>query len=188
MTYSESVSVSLSSSPSNGAGDPSAQTVSLSVGQSTTVNFSWATTASTTKQAYTLTGHASISPETDNTPVNNSLAGSNQITVVAPPSGQNIWVSHLTGTPLSGTRGITGQVTISNSNGAVGGATVLLTVSGPGTTAMVQTTTSSSGTANYAYYPKQSGTYTVTVSNVTHGSDTYTPGNNSANSISVRVR
>jgi hypothetical protein len=50
------------------------------------VSFSWATTTSTGTGSYTLTGHASISPETDATPSDNDHAGSNQISVVAATS------------------------------------------------------------------------------------------------------
>jgi subtilisin family serine protease len=85
-TATESILVSLTSNPANAAGNPASRTISLNAGQSTSVSFSWATTTSTGTGSYTLTGHASISPETDATPSDNDRAGSNQISVVAPTS------------------------------------------------------------------------------------------------------
>ncbi|HEX7101522.1 MAG TPA: S8 family serine peptidase [Nitrolancea sp.] len=85
-TATESIVVSLTSSPTNAAGNPASKTISLSAGQSTTVSFNWATATSTGTGSYTLTGHASISPETDATPSDNDRAGTNQISVVAPTS------------------------------------------------------------------------------------------------------
>jgi hypothetical protein len=86
-TTSESVLVSLTSSPNNGAGNPASRTVQLNAGQSTTVSFTWSTTTSTSTGSYSLTGHASISPETDATPADNDRTASNQITVNAPSTG-----------------------------------------------------------------------------------------------------
>jgi subtilisin len=90
-SYSETFSVSLTSSPANAAGDPAAQTITLTSGQSKTLTFSWATTSSTALQNYTLTAHASIDPESDNTPANNNLSGANQISVVAPTNTLPWW-------------------------------------------------------------------------------------------------
>jgi uncharacterized protein YfaS (alpha-2-macroglobulin family) len=85
-TATESILVSLTSNPANAAGNPASRTISLNAGQSTSVSFSWATTTSTGTGSYTLTGHASISPETDAAPSDNDRMGSNQISVVAPTS------------------------------------------------------------------------------------------------------
>ena len=186
-TYTETVSVSLTSSPSNAAGDPSAQSISLAPGASTSVSFNWNTTASTVEQSYTLTAHASISPVADANPADNDLAASNTIAVVA-PVGQNIWVTNFTGTAISGTRGLYGSVYIGSATGVVSGAVVTLSITGPGTNTSLNATTSSTGRANFAYFPQLAGTYTVTVTNVVHDADTYTPAQNARTSISIRVQ
>ncbi len=95
-SFSETFSLALSSSPSNAVGLPGAQNVTLGPGGSTTVNFTWNTTTSTTAQGYTVTATATLgNSETDASPGNNA-ATSSTITVQSAPANQNIWVTGMT--------------------------------------------------------------------------------------------
>ncbi len=97
-SFSETFSLSLSSTPSGAVGLPGAQNVTLGSGASTTVNFTWNTTTSTVPQGYTVTATATLgNSETDATPGNNA-ATSGTITVQPKPANQNIWVTGLTAT------------------------------------------------------------------------------------------
>jgi len=187
-TYTESVAVSLSSSPAFPTSLPGSQTVSLTAGSSSTLTFNLATTTSTTTGSFLLSANASIAPVTDANPTDNTLSASNNLQVNQKPAGQDIWVTDLTGSAISGTRGLYGSVYVGSASGTVSGAVVTLSITGPGTNTSLNATTASTGRANFAYFPQQAGTYTVTVTNVVHDSDTYTPSANARSSISIRVR
>jgi subtilisin len=83
-TTTENVVVSVTSSPTNAAGEPGSQSVTLGPGDATTLNFGWGTSGATAEGAYAITGHASIAPNVDATPSNNDLQAGNQISVQAP--------------------------------------------------------------------------------------------------------
>ncbi len=94
--FSETFDLALSSTPSGAVGLPVSQSVTLTSGQTKTVNFTWNTTTSTVATNYTVTATATLgNAETDATPVNNS-ATSGTITVQPQPASQNIWVTGLT--------------------------------------------------------------------------------------------
>ena len=183
-SFSETFSLSLSSTPSGAVGLPGAQNVTLGSGASTTVNFTWNTTTSTVAQGYTVTATATLgNSETDATPGNNA-ATSGTITVQPKPANQNIWVTGLTAS-RSGNRSASGSVTIGGDSGPVNGAVVTLHISGFFVNSTVTVTTNSSGVANFSFGNLWFGSYTISVTNVSHGSDVYDSGQNVVSSISV---
>ncbi len=180
--FQESVTVALT-----GASNlPAPQTVTLNSQATTTLSFTWDTT-SVSPANYTLTATATLgNSKTDNTPANN-VGTSNQITINPKPVNQNIWVTGLTATN-SASRTITGTVSIGSGSGPVSGATVTLNITGFFTNYSIQVTTNASGVAQYSASIYWRTTYTVSVTGVSHGSDTYDSGQNVVTSVSVYAR
>jgi subtilisin family serine protease len=159
----------------NGSPVGSTQSVTgtLALGGGADVSFAW--TPSINGNPHTLKATVTF-----NTTGTNSLS-TTPITVASKPLGQDIWVTQLSGPSLFGS---TGSVTIGSGSGAVAGATVNLSITGPSTNTTRTVVTSSSGTASFSFSAPKWGTYTATVTSVTHNADTYNASKNTKTSVS----
>ncbi|CAN5604580.1 hypothetical protein BH23CHL2_BH23CHL2_25110 [soil metagenome] len=112
-----------------------------------------------------------------------------------PPSADPMYVSavNLPSQTVSGGRGgvtsynLTGQVTILADGTAVGGASVTVSLTGPGTNVSLSATTNTSGVAAFNRSVSQAGDYTITATNVTKSGMTYDSSLNTVSSATVNT-
>lgn len=113
---------------------------------------------------------------------NTTHSNSVVVNVTAQSTPQNIWVQNLTATSPA-PRQITGQVSVAGGTGAIADAVVSIRISGgnwfSGSSIQnIQVTTGANGTANFSVSVPFTSYYTITVTNISHGADTYVPSQN----------
>ena len=182
----EPITVALSESPD---GYTAEQTVTLDSGASTTVNFDWATDASTTTGEHTFTVTATV--PSDANPDNNSVTTSPPTQVQVPaPTAMSVAGISLTTQPAYYLYTLRGAVTIMIGSTPVNGATVAANWTYPnGTTYAASATTNSAGQATFSrtVFTFTPSVYTLTVTNVSKSGVPYDRTANVVNSQSITV-
>ena len=172
-TQSETISVALAETPD---GFAQSQSVTVAAVTSTTVNFSWPTSETTTLGTHTFTVTATVA--SDSNAANNTGTATTEVLESAPETTvmavSGISLSWKPG-PLSYQATLIGVVTIKAGTSPVQGATVnAKIVYGKGLVATVSGTTDAAGQATLSkVFSKPTGSYTLTVTGVTKAGMTY---------------
>ncbi len=149
----------------------SAGSLSLAAGAGQDVDIAWTPSGA---------GNHSLTATVSN--ANTTHSNSTTVSVAAQSTPQNIWEQNLTATSPA-PKQITGQVSVAGGTGAIAGAVVSVRISGGNwftgiSTQNIQVTTGANGTATFSVSVPYTSYYTITVTNISHGPDTYVPSQN----------
>ena len=185
-TVSGSVNITANASDDNGVTGVEffVDGASLGVDTSAPYSVSWDTTSygdgahtvsATATDTASQTGSASVNVTVQNTVASGTM---------------HVSAINMSYTSQGPNRTVYTAVTIVDENGApVAGATIDISLAIPGAgTATGSAITGADGTATFSYKSKNTGTYTATVTNVSHSSYTYDPGANVVNNASITVQ